>query len=264
LKANEDNYIIARGTHEPIIGHALFDAVRSYRREIRDKHLEKGEKPYTPNIFKGKVFCAHCGRNLNRGRKIRKTKPDTYRFYCISNGRVGRGTCESFSIREDELIAVVAQTIEKELAPVLNGSITLLGIELQQEDERSRLNIGIRTHAAEIDQLRRLIRSLYENLVSSALSKADYFSMKDAYEEKIAGLTKEVNGFEKRLSELDDAIRSYRSIERDAVSLAQERGLTAALVDRLIERIEVSCTKEISVIFRFHDEFTSYFEGVGA
>ena len=72
VKADDDNLIIARRTHEPIISHKLFTAVQEYRKQVCEESRAVPKRPYTPNIFKGKVFCADCGRSLHRQRAERK------------------------------------------------------------------------------------------------------------------------------------------------------------------------------------------------
>lgn len=52
VKAGEDNLIIAKCTHEPIISHELFNAVQEYRKQICEESKATPKRPYTPNIFK--------------------------------------------------------------------------------------------------------------------------------------------------------------------------------------------------------------------
>lgn len=47
---------------------------------------------------------------------------------------------------------------------------------------------------------------------------------------------------------------------RDAESIKADRELTAALIERLIDRIEVSHDKQIKVCYRFQSEFENYVE----
>ena len=75
VKAGEDNLIIAKCTHEPIISYELFNAVQEYRKQICEESKATPKRPYTPNIFKGKVFCADCGRSLHRQRAERRKGP---------------------------------------------------------------------------------------------------------------------------------------------------------------------------------------------
>lgn len=55
-------------------------------------------------------------------------------------------------------------------------------------------------------------------------------------------------------------IEQYRALARDAESIKADRELTAALIERLIDRIEVSHDKQIKVCYRFQSEFENYVE----
>jgi len=54
---------------------------------------------------------------------------------------------------------------------------------------------------------------------------------------------------------MDDQLVRYRAMEKDAKSLAQDHVLTAELIERLIERIEIDHERNIRVSFRFKSEF---------
>lgn len=258
MKAGEDNYIIARNTHEAIVSHAMFDEVQAYRQQVREESLKQSATAYTPNILKGKVFCSHCGGSLHRQREPRKKGPDVYRFHCLSNSRTARGSCEGVSIKEDELLSAVTAILEKKLAAILDGSVSLLRLENRQTKMRSKLKADISAHRSEIEKCRKLIRGLYENLVQNVLTKAEYLEMKTAYEERISVLSAGIAECEKSLADMDAQLEQYKKVEQDAKSLEHDRTLTAALIERLIGRIDVSHDKEINVSFRFNDEFETH------
>ena len=50
VKAGEDNLIIAKCTHEPIISHELFNAVQEYRKQICEESKATPKRPYTPKV----------------------------------------------------------------------------------------------------------------------------------------------------------------------------------------------------------------------
>lgn len=62
---------------------------------------------------------------------------------------------------------------------------------------------------------------------------------------------------EKGLKALDKQIAQYRALKRDSDDLRENRELTAALIDRLIDRIEIAKDKQITVHYRFESEFDS-------
>ena len=255
VKAGEDNLIIARCTHEPIISYELFTAVQEYRKQICEESRAVPKRPYTPNIFKGKVFCADCGRSLHRQRAERKKGPDVYWFHCLTNSRVAKDSCKGVMMQETELIATVTAILEKELSVALGMSLPLFQLEAKQKKDKDRLKTQMSARRQETEKKRRLIRGLYENFVQGILTNEEYFELKADYEESIRTLSGEIEALEKDMDALDSRLVRYRVMEKDAKSLTQDHALTAELIDRLIERIEIDHERNIHVTFRFKSEF---------
>ncbi len=255
VKAGEDNLIIAKHTHEPIISYELFTAVQEYRKQICEESRAVPKRPYTPNIFKGKVFCADCGRSLHRQRAERKKGPDVYWFHCLTNSRVAKDSCKGVMMQETELIATVTAILEKELAVALGMSLPLFQLEAKQKQDKDRLKTRMSVRRQEIEKKRRLIHGLYENFVQGILTNEEYFELKADYEESINTLSGEIEALEKDMDALDSRLVRYRAMEKDAKSLTQDHALTAELIDRLIERIEIDHERNIHVTFRFKSEF---------
>ena len=141
------------------------------------------------------------------------------------------------------------------------GKYTLsLAEQPQQAAERAELRDKITSRKQEIQRLRGIVRSLYENLIQGVLTKDEYFDYKEKYENKIADIALEVEQLEDGLRTMDEQIEQYRALARDAESIKADRELTAALIERLIDRIEVSHDKQITVCYRFQSEFENYVE----
>ena len=257
VKAENDNLIIAQGTHEAIVSHEIFEAVQAYRKEICEESKAKPKKPYTPNIFKGKVFCAHCGRSLHRQRAERKKGPDIYWFHCLTKSRVDRDGCIGVAIQESELMATVTSILEKELSVALGMSVPLLQLETKHQKEHGVLKNRMLLKRQEIEKYRRLIRGLYENFVQGVLTSEEYFTMKADYEEKIKSVSSEITELENEVEQLMRRLEQYRAMEQDAQTLERNHALTAELIERLIDRIVITHDRDIHVAFRFQSEFAT-------
>ena len=134
---------------------------------------EREVQAYSPNILKGKIFCAHCGGSLHRHRNIRKKSADVYLFYCLTNSRIAKKRCPSVLIREEILLDSLADMLQNALETAL-GSYALSLVELpQQSAERTDLEEKISSRKQEIQRLNGLIRSLYENLIQGILLKEE-------------------------------------------------------------------------------------------
>ena len=201
------------------------------------------------------MFCADCGRSLHRQRAERKKGPDVYWFHCLTNSRVAKDSCKGVMMQETELIATVTAILEKELSVALGMSLPLFQLEAKQKKDKDRLKTQMSARRQETEKKRRLIRGLYENFVQGILTNEEYFELKADYEESIRTLSGEIEALEKDMDALDSRLVRYRSMEKDAKSLAQDHALTAELIDRLIERIEIDHERNIHVTFRFKSEF---------
>lgn len=257
VEASEMEWTVVHSTHEAIISHELFEAVQKKLDETAHHCKEREVQTYSPNILKGKIFCAHCGGSLHRHRNIRKKSADVYNYYCLTNSRVGKKRCPGVLIREEILLDSLADMLQNALETAL-GSYALSLVELpQQAAERTDLKEKIASRKQEIQRLNGLIRSLYENLIQGILSKEEYITYKGKYESRIQQLSEEVAHLEKGLKALDKQIAQYRALKRDSEDLRENRELTAALIDRLIDRIEITKDKQITVRYRFESEFDS-------
>ena len=257
VETSEMEWTVVHGTHEAIISHELFEAVQKKLDETAQHCKEREVQAYSPNILKGKIFCAHCGGSLHRHRNFRKKSADVYLFYCLTNSRIAKERCPGVLIREDVLLNSLADMLQNALDAAL-GSYSLSLLELpQQTAERAELNEKITCRKQEIQRLRGLIRSLYENLIQDILTKDEYITYKGKYEAKIEQLSEEVSHLEKGLKALDKQAEQHRALKRDSDSLRENRELTAALIDRLIDRVEVSKDKQITVRYRFESKFDS-------
>lgn len=262
VQADEDNLIIATNTHEAIISHEVFEAVKAYRRQVCEESKAHEVDPYTPNIFKGKVFCAHCGGNLHRQRNKRKKGSDVYLFHCLTKSRVDKNGCLGVSVTEKDLLDAVVAILQQELTVALGNYSFVLEAEVKRKKERDDLKAGISAKKQEIDRNRRFVRGLYENFVQKVLTSEEYFTMKKDYEAAIAKLSDEISTLENGLAVMDAQLAKYKELEQDAKVLEKDHTLTAALIDRLIERIEITHDKEIRVSFRFKSEFEEYGKAV--
>ena len=260
VKADAEEWTVVRDTHEAIISREQFAAVQEILNQTASRAKAREVKAFTPNLLKGKVFCAHCGGSLHRQRNIRKKSDDVYFYHCLSQSRISKDACPGVTIREDMLLDMLADMLQDALDTAL-GQYTLSLAELpRQVDDRAELREKITSRKQEIQRLRGIVRSLYENLVQGVLTKDEYFDYKEKYESRIADLAVEMEQLEDGLRTMDAQTEQHRALEQDAAQIKTDRALTGALIERLIDRIEVSHDKQITVRYRFQSEFETYAE----
>ena len=255
VRASADEWTTVRGTHEAIISRELFAAVQKALDQAAQQAKDREIHSWSPNLLRGKIFCAHCGRSLHRQKCVRRKSQEVYVYHCISNNRIKKGVCPGAFILEKELLDALADMIQEQLDTTL-GQYSL-GLEnlTKEAEEQKNIQAKIASRKQEIQQLRTYQRGLYEGLIQNHLSKDEYFTFKEKYEAKIEAISREIEQLKAGLAIIAKQLEQYKMLSQDAQHIKEDRQLTAALIDRLIDRVEVSREKRITVRFRFQNEF---------
>jgi DNA invertase Pin-like site-specific DNA recombinase len=247
----ESEWIRVDNTHEPIISREVFELANAKRKIIKEKYSNLEIEPYTENIFKGIIFCKHCNTNLHRQRGHKK-----YYFTCLSNSRTANGSCKSEEkLREEDLISTVASILQKKAEVLLSNNSSLLKAKSADSLDKTKitaLNQGIENN-------RKYLKSLYENLVNGNIDDDDYSAMKAVYEQKITSALEEIKKIEVAREQNKVRAAHIKDLSKNAVITADN--LSAKLINKLIEQIDVDSDMNIEITMRFEDEFNLESEG---
>lgn len=243
IAVSPDEYIIVRGTHEPIVSREMFEKAKQLREAVREEYKQKSVDPYTENIFKGIIFCAHCGKPLHRCRQKRKTKADNYSFRCIANSRIAKGVCVGVHIYENKVIEAVASGIRDIVGKYAYSSAECSSVKRQ----KAQLTKSISEYQSELEKVLSFVRSLYENFVEGIISNDEYISFKSDYSEKAANLKEKITTAKRELSQIEDTLQKRELVSKSTKAFLKNSKLTAELISLFIKRIEVTHDKEIKI-----------------
>lgn len=260
VQAAPEEWTVVRDTHEAIVSRELFESVQDILDQTAKRHKEKTVNAYSVNPLKGKVFCGQCGGSLHRQRNKRKTTDDVYHYYCLTKSRVNRDACLGVLIPETKLLSALMDVLLETMDAVLGQYALLLADTARQAAQMDALKTEIGRRERELKQNRTFSRGLYENLVQGLISNAEYLELKASYTAKIDTLDAEIQELTVGLHTLETQVEKYRQLAQDAREIRKNRQLTAALLDRLVERVEVWPDKHIRVHFLFESEFAQFGE----
>ncbi len=255
-RAAEEHRITVQNTHEALIDRETFARVRQIRAEIAEETKAGRSGHFTPNLFVGKVFCAHCGRALHRQWSERKTMPDRYTFHCLTNNRYRRGTCPGVCMEERKLMGVVTDFLIRAVNLELGKSVAALQEASAQETEEETIRKEIAAKRRELEQNRKFLRGLFEHLVQHMITQEEYQTMKEDYDARAALLTDALDGLTNRQKRFREQETRKAELTSDAAYLAAHHELTRDLIERLIERIEITHEHEVSIVCSFADTFS--------
>lgn len=238
--APSDEWICVEQAHEAIIPLELYQAVQSTRKKSDKATGSKSAITYSPNIFKGKIFCAHCGSPLER-----KKNHDKYIYRCVTK-HTAPNLCNGCRISEDVLLQALREQLVS-YRGVLADNLSRLSIEIDILPELNSIE-------KELNNIRNITKSLYENMVTGILSKQEYIELRDMYREKSDGLNQQANEFRQTL----DDERTQRTWRREFVHILDEFAetmvITKELVVKLVKKVTVFKTGKV------HFDFLDYYD----
>ena len=235
---------------EAIITKEQFDMVQ----EILKKDTRVAPDKKSVYLFSGIAVCGDCGRQMSR--KVSTVSGKKYVYYmCSANKK--EGVCSSHRIREDELEKAVVTYLNSYIDELENIQHFLEFIDKlpYQEVNVKRLNMRIVQLEEDAQKYEKLKVSVYEDLKDELISKEEYISMKQEFENRrraaldsIAQIKIEIETLASRNGKHHEWIESFianKGIEK----------LERNVVVELIDYIKIYEDKRIEIVFRYADNY---------
>lgn len=261
--ATDDERLIFKNTHEPIISQELWD--KAHKRLIRrpKKHRENQKQ----SIFSGFLFCADCGSRMSSQSMYYKNGEQYFAYRCSHYGSI-KTPCTSHYIRESVVNQLVIHTVKRILRRVIEDEKAFCE-ELKQrwqkenQSKPKRRQSELNSAQKRLDELDTLITGLYENYISGILPERQYKALMLKYsveqaelEEKVGELKKEIKDNKETTLQTDKFIRIIKKYK-------EPTELTAEMLESLIDKIVVhektgeksDRQQEIDIYFNFIGKF---------
>ena len=244
----EDEWVRVPDTHEAIIPHETFDKVQALL--VRDTRTSpKGREVH---LFSGFLKCADCGKSITRS----QSGKNIY-YACSTYKNRSRTACTMHSIKHNRLEAAVLFAIQYQVNTAVSYSELIARINSAplKKSQSHRLNDQIAAKEKELTKITRYKQSLYQDWKDGEITQQEYRDMKADYERQAAELAdvlarlnaeraELLNGVDKEHPALV-AFAKYQSIET----------LTREILTDLVDHIKIYENGNISVHFKFADEF---------
>lgn len=252
-----EDWIVVRGTHEPLISRELFDQVQAIRQRVAAKYTQTPKVPYTESILRGRVFCGCCGKNLHR-----QKSHNGYIYHCISNQRIGKGACENNIgyLQETELFDTILSYVQSEALIVMGKSLQLKQQDKRITAQKEQTEREIAALQREAEKARSYLAGLYEHFITGVLTKAEYHGMKAEYHQKVMDCVERISALQEGQDKLEKQAARYLSLADRLKAVRKSADLTAAFVSQVIESVTVNSPDDISVSFSFRDDFDGLME----
>ena len=246
---DQSEWTIVRNTHEPIISQELWDKVRARRAS-----LSQGRKTKTGFVhpLSGFLFCADCGGKMKMNSTMNKDRTKyLYSFNCGEHLRFGKAICFSHSISAKVLEEIVLDDIRTMTQRIVLDEKSFREEFIRQNAELADQAVKTRKKELQIKQRRieeltRMIQSVYEDKVSGKMPENICFGLIEKYSTEQNTLTAELEKLETKLSETANTMQSADDFIRDIKKYLNAPELTREMCYELLERVVVGGLPKIT------------------
>ena len=228
-----EEWIVAEGTHEPLVSAELFELARrraAARRCVPNRGFH--------NLFAGLARCADCGRSMSTA-PTRKAGSAAV-LCCGSYKAHGAKVCGNHFIAYEQLCRIVGEELRGQLAlPEAERRALLARLERDESARRSaeegRTSGLLRKQERQLRELDALIRQAFEQHARGELSDPAYASLRTGYERERAETETSLASLRTR----DGTAAPGQDLPRLLEAVERAEPLTPELLKTFLERIEV-------------------------
>ena len=244
----EEEWVRVPDTHKAIIERETFEKVQSLlkrdtRRAPRTKEL---------HLFSGFLRCADCGKSVTRSSSGQST-----RYLCSTYKNRSRTACTMHSIKHERLEAAVLFAVRQQVHLAVSYSEIIARINSApiKKSQSFRLDDLIAAKERELAKVTRYKQSLYQDWKDGEITQQDYRDMKADYERQAVSLSDILARLTAERAELANGVKSEHPALVAFTKHQNIDQLSRELLVELIDHIKVYENGNISVRFKFADEF---------
>lgn len=257
----KEEWIITKGTHEPIVTEELFNRVQEYFVETKKaiglatKYQCKSRQA---SIFKGHLRCGECGKAMFLRAKNNHGKKSWW-YYCTLHDNYNSSYCSKKAVKKEDLEAVVLRLIQVQIK-LFTDAQELIRTLNQKESSKSRFRIyqeQIRASKKKIEGYISMKAALYSEYANGHIGETEYLQRSEEYSSKADELRIFVAEMEKEAAKYAPEYRGSENWMRMIQEYGDKTELDEAMIDAFIDEIVLFNDGHYEVKFNFKDEMES-------
>lgn len=244
-----EEWVEVAGTHEAIIDYETFDKVQA----LLQRDTRTSPKGREVHLFSGFLKCADCGRAITRS----VGNNNNVYYACSTYKNRSRTACTMHSIKHNRLEAAVLFAVQQQvhLAVSYSEMIARINTAPVKKSQSIRLEELIAAKERELAKISRYKQSLYQDWKDGEITQQDYRDMKADYERQTIALTDVLTRLNAERAELANGVKSEHPALVAFTKHQNIDQLSRELLVELVDHIKVYENGNISVRFKFADEF---------
>lgn len=230
---DESQWVKIPGHHPAIISKELFEQVQAQRKRFQCP--KKNTEVYP---LRGKVFCGYCDHAMPR------TSNEKHTFFCRYTRVDESAPCHGLAIRETKLEGLIYEVLSKQAQIILNvddlSNVKRLDFQLAEQAEAD----------SRIENCLEQKRMLYEKFVLKEISMEEYKTQKADIDQELDRLRVIHSSLNAQTVQMQMGEQTKSARAKLAQEVAGSNGLTAGLVDTLIDRVYVYPGNRVEVVWK--------------
>ena len=263
--ATEDEMLIFKDTHEPIISQELWDKAHKQLKRLPKRKKNTESRPQS--IFSGFLFCADCGSRMSSQSYYHKDGELCFSYRCSRYCTV-KHPCTNHHIRESVVRQLVINSVKRIARKIIQDEKAFCE-ELKQKwqeqnDNKPKLaQKELAVAQKRLDELDMLISGLYENFVTNILPERQYKALMLKYAEEQDELESKIKDLNKSIAESKETTIQTERFVKIIKKYKEPSELTADMLNDLIDKIVIhekvgdrTCRQQqIDIYFNFIGKF---------
>ena len=253
----EEELVIIRDHHEPIIDRELWDTVQRELKK-RNRNGELGAGHSNRYVFSGKIKCGECGASFVSRKKTRKDGSLYKRWSCYTATSEGQ---KRIDVRGNEVGCDVGKLLRDELAlDILQQSLTTLrmdrdriiqnvtalaleAIQMCEEGSTDRAE----ALEYEISQLKQKKADVLDAFFSKQITKEEMQLVNQRYDRELEDFQRRLEGVRERESITYEKDQLEKDVGRQVVDIVNCRADSEVLYKNVLDHMVVHKDRKIEV-----------------
>lgn len=242
-------WAVVESAHEAVVDRQDFLSVQ----KVLALDTRKSPGRDKVELFSGMVLCGECGAAM-----VRKTVPSGGKkyIYYVCAAHKNEKTCFSHSIRDTALEKIVLESLQKQIQYIISlaGLLEMADTAPLRKAGAKKVQERMDSRKREADRYRRLMESLYENMVDGVITREEYHELKKNYSDLCSEAEKQAEGLqEEMVRTLESSVDGNGWMEQFK-KYGNITELDRTAVVSLIDRIFIYRDRRVDIIYSCQDE----------
>ena len=259
---SEDEWIVVKNTHEPLIREELFERVRQINSAALERQKANTGKydhlPKEKNIYGKKFTCADCGSIMKLHRSISTKKDKVYfTFKCPTYAEHGSRACSDIKMRKSDLDEAVFTFIKSQMDVFIDMENTLRRLLAMKKAKLKQNNTQqeIKSLRQKLAHKQSILSGMYVDLKEGLLSQEDYGHHREIITADIKALELKLSEVESAKSETEEQLTGEMKWKFMIQRFYDATEMTAEMADAFIETMKLHKDGSLEIKLSYMDEF---------